>query len=560
MAKRKSPQAGLVRENGQGEEKSTVASKKIKLDPPLELTTKFPEPKDQVRHIQEAVNTSQPIESGATPTTIQVVVGSYDRVLHGITATIYPPTTTTRTAASTSGRKTPPVEFADSFLFTAHTSAIKALALSPPSKPVPGQHQKLFLASGSVDERINVYHISAHLPKHSSKRDLVDAAALSGLSPRPVLQNLKNRELGVLFHHSGPVTCLSFPTRGKLMSGSIDSTVAVTRTRDWNLLSSIRVPKPKLAGGRPAGDTITADAIPVGVNGFAVHPSMKIMITVSAGERCMRLWNLVTGKKAGVLNFGKELLIEIGERGYGSGEGKDVVWGSSVDAGEEFSVVFRKEVIVFGMDSRVRCRVLGTQASTTMVHRARYIVLDAEKADAVLAVSTGDGRVVFFSTAERDLFPSPSPGGNMRVARQFAQLGGKDVDSSVRIKDFEILDLEDDAERSLLVVTGSADGSVRLWRVGLEGLRRARGEALSPVSCSSEDEGNKQKDETETKTRNNPRQVGEMMGKYETDNRITCLAAFVMIPRPEGLENNEDEEKEGEDDESSKEGSAKEEI
>ena len=34
----------------------------------------------------------------------------------------------------------------------------------------------------------------------------------------------------------------------------------------------------------------------------------------------MRLWNLVTGKKAGVLNFGREELMSVKESKYSSGE------------------------------------------------------------------------------------------------------------------------------------------------------------------------------------------------------------------------------------------------
>src|SRR6202043_1249820 len=67
---------------------------------------------------------------GESPTTIQIVTGSYDRVLHGITATI-----------SLKNE----VEFADTFLFNAHASAIRCLALSPPSAPTPGQPRKVIL-------------------------------------------------------------------------------------------------------------------------------------------------------------------------------------------------------------------------------------------------------------------------------------------------------------------------------------------------------------------------------------------------------------------------------
>src|SRR4051812_42232345 len=64
--------------------------------------------------------------------TFQVIAGSYDRVLHGITATL--------TQQGT-------VQFADTFLFNAHSSAIRCLALSTPSLPVPRQGQKVMLAT-----------------------------------------------------------------------------------------------------------------------------------------------------------------------------------------------------------------------------------------------------------------------------------------------------------------------------------------------------------------------------------------------------------------------------
>ncbi|KFX86077.1 hypothetical protein O988_09777, partial [Pseudogymnoascus sp. VKM F-3808] len=259
--------------------------------------------------------------------TIQIITGSYDRILHGITATL--PATETAT-------------FADTFLFTAHTSAIRALALSPPSAPTPNQPQKILLATGSTDSRINLYHISAHPPRKHS------VPVLPGLSSRAVVENPANRELGSLMHHAAAVTGLHFPTRGKLLSSAEDCTMAVTRTRDWSLLSSIKAPVPK-AQGRPSGDTAPVGGAPSGVNAFAVHPSLKLMLSVGRGERCMRLWNLVTGKKAGVLNFSRGMLGEVHEGRFGSGEGRRVAWGNTA-GGEEFAVAFEWGVLVFGMD------------------------------------------------------------------------------------------------------------------------------------------------------------------------------------------------------------------
>lgn len=73
---------------------------------------------------------------------------------------------------------------------------------------------------------------------------------------------------------------------------------------------------------------------------------MKLMLSVSRGEKCMRLWNLVTGKKAGVLNFGKDILQSVKEGKRGTGEGRKIVWDSK---GEEFAVAFEWGAVVFGV-------------------------------------------------------------------------------------------------------------------------------------------------------------------------------------------------------------------
>lgn len=427
---------------------------------------------------------AKPKDTSSATETIQIVVGSYDRVLHGLTATL--------------GGKDK-VEFADTFLFNAHTSAIRCVALSPPSAPVAGQTQKVLLASGSTDERVNVYNLSAHPPSRKNQ-DL-----LAKVAPRPILENSKNRELGTLLHHSSTVTGLCFPTRSKLLSSSEDSTIAVTRTRDWSLLSNIKAPIPKVYG-RPSGDTAPMGGTPSGVNDFAIHPSMKLMISVSKSERAMRLWNLVTGKKAGVLNFSKDMLQEVGESKHSTGEGRKVVWGS-VDGADEFAVGFERDVVVFGMDSTPKCRLMG--AIKTKVHQFFYVAADEDKDATLLAVATEDGRILFFSTKTSDLTEpetSDDKKASLPIAKLVAQIGGKDAGVTGRIKDFVVVQSQVEAGM-LYVAGGSSDGKLRLWKL--------TGRDLSGQ---------------------------ELLGTYETQNRITCMAAFLMIPRPEGVEDSDDEE------------------
>ena len=57
----------------------------------------------------------------ATPVTIQIIIGTYEKVLHGILAS-------TTSHAKGNGEQHA-VEFADTFLLNAHTSAIRCLAV-----------------------------------------------------------------------------------------------------------------------------------------------------------------------------------------------------------------------------------------------------------------------------------------------------------------------------------------------------------------------------------------------------------------------------------------------
>ncbi|KAI1268334.1 WD repeat domain-containing protein [Xylariaceae sp. FL1019] len=435
-------------------------------------------------------------DNDETPSvTFQIITGSYDRVLHGLTATV------------SSDNK---VDFADTFLFNAHSSAIRCLAVSPLSTPEPGKAQKVMLASGSSDERINVYSISAHPPKRREKD------TLSSIAPRKILENAKNRELGTLLHHESSVTQLSFPSRSKLISASEDSTIAVTRTRDWSLLSSIKVPIPK-PQGRPSGDTAALGGTPAGVNSFAVHPSDKVMISVSKSERCMRLWNLMTAKKAGVLNFSRDMLQSVGESKHSSGEARKVVWGET-DGSDEFCVGFDRDLIVFGMDSTPRCTVM--PEPKRKIHQFCYVATDSALESRLLAVSTEDGRILFLSTSAEDLQTTSLDKNNklerLPVAKLVAEIGGKEAGVTGRIKDFTICRVKRKGKDELFIPAGSSDGKVRLFKLSVNELAEAQKAGTS-------------------------QKLGILLGTYDTQNRVTCMSAFKMIPRPEGLEDSEDE-------------------
>lgn len=446
-------------------------------------------------------------QEGATTITIQIIIGTYEKVLHGITASIV-------SGAKEHGEPDS-VDFADTFLLNAHTSAIRCLAISPSSP----SSQKIILASGSSDQTINLYLLSS-IPlqnsKHPSKPTLVATS---------IKENPRNRELGSLQHHSAGINALYFPTRSKLLSGAEDNTIAVTRTRDWTVLSTLKAPIPK-AHGRPSGDTAPFGGTPAGVNDFAIHPSMKLIVSVGKGEKCMRLWNLVTGKKAGVLNFGRELLQGVGEGKWARGEGRRLEWNS---LGEEFVVGFERGCAVFGMNSKPKCRIL--PSPLTKVHQIHYMNLlgnDGETKD-LLAVSTEDGRILFYDTTGviETQVTEPVSKSEIPILREFCQLGGAVEGLTGRVKDFEIL--KPPGSEAFIIVTGSSDGAVRLWTIDESELLvepSVSRDLHDGASIANVGDGTAPGIAMKAPP---TRQIGSLLGAYEAGNRVTCVKAFVML-------------------------------
>ncbi|KAH9825380.1 WD40 repeat protein [Teratosphaeria destructans] len=404
---------------------------------------------------------------------VQIVTGSYERVLHGVSASI--PRNLLRPQQA-SGQADTSVTFSDTFLFAAHASSIRCLAISPPTEA-----DKRFLATGSSDERINLYSVSTAPPRPNGKKSTPTVPAVA------ISENPRNKSLGSLIHHDRAITRLSFPSKAKLFSSAEDNTIAISRTRDWTVLSSIKAPIPK-PQGRPSGDTAGPGEVPAGVNDFAIHPSQKLMLSVGRGEKWLRLWNLMTGKKAGVLNFDRNLLAQVGESKFSSGEGRRVHWDAE---GESYVVGFERGAAVFGLDSKPRAVL--KPSPPTKFHQMR--MLRANNVD-LFAVSTEDGRVCFYDLSDiRDVDATKT----LPQCPCRAQLGGPDANVKNRIKDFDILTLPG---AGLLVITASSDGAIRLWTV-------ADAAALST-------KGDK------------PTQVGVLLGTLDTGNRITCLGAFAL--------------------------------
>jgi len=239
-----------------------------------------------------------------------------------------------------------------------------------------------------------------------------------------------------------------------------------------------------------------------GINDIALHPSQKILLSVGKGTRQVRMWNLMTGRKAGVLALSKEVVPPI----FGS-EGMKVVWSKT---GGEYAIAFDRGVVVFGMDSKPKCRIRTTPISK--VHQIRYINLpttitqnkkDTEEEEEVLTISTEDGRVLFYFTTGVESLDSPN---------LIGFLGGRSIGMPGRVKDFDTIALKGNFH----LITGGTDGVVRIWDLGKDSEKDTH--EMKKVRIDG-GEG---------------RQIGCLVGIYETERRITCLG--VMEMGDEGIE------------------------
>lgn len=255
-----------------------------------------------------------------------------------------------------------------------------------------------------------------------------------------------------------------------------------------------------------------------GVNDIALHPSQKILLSVGKGERGVRMWNLMTGRKAGVLMFGRD---DVPPR-FGR-EGTKIEWSAE---GSEYAVAFERGVVVFGADSKPKLRISPTPSSK--IHQIRYMTLPttitrptgsaAEASEEVLAISTEDGRVLFYltdpPTTPEDKEATETPV-DIDTPHLIGILGGKSLGMPTRVKDFT----EVFAGGKQFIITAGSDGVVRVW--DLDASKDAadkQGREMKKVRIEKE----------EKEVAVEERQVGALVGIYETERRITCLGAMDM--------------------------------
>lgn len=171
----------------------------------------------------------------------------------------------------------------------------------------------------------------------------------------------------------------------------------------------------------------------------------------------------------------------------------------------------------------------------TKLHHITYVKpVSGEDANELLAVSTEDGRIVFYSTQEAASAANGDNAseGSIPEAAVKGQLGGKASGLTGRIKEFEILNIGSSGSKlkhDSLVVTCSSDGAVRVWALDWK-------ELTAEESSQKKTKTSKKKDkEPVPAAAAVPRQVGKLLGTYETGNRITCMKAFVMLQPEENM-------------------------
>jgi protein MAK11 len=180
-------------------------------------------------------------------------------------------------------------------------------------------------------------------------------------------------------------------------------------------------------------------------------------------------------------------------------------------------------------DSKPRAVIL--PKPRTKIHHMRYI---PEFGRNVLTLSTEDGRILFYQTAltspinNLDDDSTSSKPQELPAANLLAQLGGSAVGLSGRVKEYDILSVGKPS-KTLLFIAGSSDGAVRIWKLDADDLESSAEPSKSKAQRATGDTANGRdgrKDDSAVK------QIGQLLGIYETGHRITCLKSFIMTGKP----------------------------
>ncbi|CDK28086.1 unnamed protein product [Kuraishia capsulata CBS 1993] len=304
----------------------------------------------------------------------RIIVGSYEHNL--LCLSLILPT----------GQNTSEAVFQPIFHFQAHSLSIKAIDVA-----------KRYLVTGSNDEHIKIYDLQ------------------------------KRKELGTLLEHNGTITVLRFSKENRglekeeedsekrvvhkdgkwLLSASEDGRIVIWGTKDWEKFGVLK------------GHTKR-------INDLSIHPTGRIAVSVS-DDMTVRLWNLMTAKKASVLKLkGRDTLGQAGEFVRFSADGEHFVVG-----------LLNK---IFFYETR-QAKILKTFNFTKSLMR-----MDLEVVNGIeyLITAHNDGTVQFFKFAIDDLKEEPD-----------FKLQGH----ATRVKDFSIYH----SGNNSYLVSVSSDGKIVVW-------------------------------------------------------------------------------------------------
>jgi protein MAK11 len=184
-------------------------------------------------------------------------------------------------------------------------------------------------------------------------------------------------------------------------------------------------------------------------------------------------------------------------------------------------------------DSKPQARIL--PYPPTKIHQIRYAgaTIQQQQGSEFLAVSTEDGRILFYPTVF-DSEPKKSNQSAQSSVPTLQAIGQIGEGRTNRIKDFEVLSIQDAQTSgiSLVVVSGSSDGTIGIWLLDpkvfsvkdlkTKGVPETNGTGLSELNSSGVKKPGAAQDPASTAS------IGQLLGTYDTGNRITCLKAFVM--------------------------------
>ncbi|ODV90193.1 hypothetical protein CANCADRAFT_11758, partial [Tortispora caseinolytica NRRL Y-17796] len=219
------------------------------------------------------------------------------------------------------------------FYFAPHTSAIRCMAQS-----------KRYLVSGSNDEHIRLYDLQ------------------------------KRKELGSLIYHDGSITALAFYGTKWLMSASDEGLILLWRTKDWEVMAQLKGHK-----GR--------------VNDIAIHPSGKVAVSVGI-DRSIRLWNLMTAKKAAMLKLGKDEPLKVDFNSQGT----------------TIAIGFNRSVQIFDPTTMTSTKEL--KFTSPLQHIAHVSYPDSHAFSDLLLIAFSNGDIIAYDPVSLDQVYKISTGAN----------------------------------------------------------------------------------------------------------------------------------------------------